>query len=83
MIAQQRRESQQRVLAMLRGQGQAGEQVQQAGTEGWGVGQRWGLGTQRSLRQWYQHLGVDLSSRAVSDRARYGGRAQHEFGGLL
>jgi hypothetical protein len=81
--AQQRRESQHRVLAMLRGEGQAGQHGQQAGTDGWGVGQRWGLGTQRSLQQWCEHLGVDFCSRAVSARARYGGRGQHEFAGPL
>jgi hypothetical protein len=72
---QQRRQAQQRVLAVLLGEGGQGQQ----GEEGWGVGQRWGLGRVRSLQQFVQHLGVDFAQRRALERAVYGGRDPAEF----
>jgi [Skp1-protein]-hydroxyproline N-acetylglucosaminyltransferase len=41
--------------------------------------EQYSLGTARSLKEWEQHAGVDLSARQLTDRARFGGLPQQMF----
>ena len=43
-------------------------------SEGWRVGEAWGLGREATLSEFMSHVGVDFAERTVEEKGKLGGR---------
>lgn len=73
-----RRESQRKVLWVLCALNDDDDQ-QQLPTDGWQVGDMWGLGSKVTLEDMQLRFGVDFASRTLTEAATWGGREQSSF----